>query len=126
MNYLHPQNQFCNNKNLLNASIQTAIRAELSGSNTCTAAGVTVVDHAPVFALCRALLTGGQNPNRPLLAYRGEVFCLRVRSIGEGARLTIEDNRRGRPRLRRWRDRGKGRGAAPPVRQIGNFDTAER
>jgi hypothetical protein len=46
MNHLHPQAQFCNHKNLSNASIQTVIRADLIGSNTCTAAGVTVVDHA--------------------------------------------------------------------------------
>jgi hypothetical protein len=93
-----------------------------------------------VFALCRALVTAGHDPNRPLHAYRGDVLCLRVRSIGEGARLTIEDDRHGRPRLRRWRNRPKGCGAAahgkrrvrlenwlggllpPPVRQIG--DTA--
>ena len=94
-----------------------AIFAELIGSNTCTAAGIMVVDHAPVLALCRALLTAGDDPNRPLHAYRGDVLCLRVRSIGEGARLTIEDDRHGRPRLRRWRNRGPGCGAAPPVRQ---------
>jgi len=96
-----------------------AIFAELIGSNTCTAAGVTVVDHAPVFALCRALVKAGQEPNRPLHAYRGDVLCLCVRSIGEGARLTVEDDRHGRPRLRRWRNRAKGCGAAPLVRQIG-------
>jgi hypothetical protein len=94
-----------------------AIFAELIGSNTCTAAGITVVDHAPVFALCRALLAAGEDSNRPLYVYRSEVLCLRVRSIGEGARLTVEDDRHGRPRLRRLRDRAKGYGAAPAVRQ---------
>jgi hypothetical protein len=94
-----------------------AIFAELIDSNTCVAAGITVVDHAPVFALCRALVKAGQDSNRPLHAYRGDALCLRVRSIGEGARLTIEDDRHGRPRLRRWRNRATGCGAAPPVRQ---------
>ena len=94
-----------------------AIFAELIGSNTCTAAGITVVDHAPVLALCRALVTAGHDPNRPLHAYRGDVLCLRVRSIGEGARLTIEDDRHGRPRLRRRRNRAGGCGARPLVRQ---------
>src|SRR5262249_28109165 len=79
-----------------------AIIAELIGSNTCTAAGVTVVDHVPVLALCRALVKAGQDSNRPLHAYRGHVLCLSVRSRGEGARLTVEDDRYGRPRLRRW------------------------
>src|SRR6516165_9618790 len=119
MNYLHPQTQFCNHKNLSNASIQTAICAELISSRTCKAAGITVVDHAPVLALCRALVKAGQDPNRPLRAYRGGVLCLRVRSIGQAAQLTIEDDRRGRPRLRRWRNRAKGCGAAPLARQIG-------
>ena len=91
-----------------------AIFAELIGSNTCTAAGVTVVDRAPVLALCRALVTAGQDSNRPLHAYRGDVLCLCVHSIGEGARLAIEDDRYGRPRLRRWRNRARG-GVAPPA-----------
>ena len=99
-----------------------AIFAELIGSNTCTAAGVTVVDHAPVLASCRVLVTAGQDPNRPLHAYRGGVLCLCVRSIGEGARLTVEDDPHGRPRLRRWRNRVQRYGAAPLVRQIGNCD----
>ena len=105
-------------------SIQTAIRAGLVGSNTCTAVGITIIDHAPVLALCRALVTAGQDSNRPLHAYRGDVLCLCVRSIGEGARLAVEDDRYGRPRLRRWRNRPKGCGAAPLVRQIGNCDAA--
>jgi hypothetical protein len=99
-----------------------AIVAELIGSNTCTAAGITVVDHAPMLALCRALVTAGQDSNRPLHAYRGHVLCLCVRSIGEGARLTVEDDRHGRPRLRRWRNRARRYGAAPLARQIGNLD----
>jgi hypothetical protein len=107
--------------NSLSTEDTQAIFAELIGSDTCTAVGITVVDHAPVLALCRALITAGQDPNRPLHAYRGEMLCLRVHSIGEGARLTIEDDRHGRPRLRRWRNRAKGCGVAPPVRQTGNI-----
>src|SRR5262249_43728765 len=104
--------------NSLRTKKTQTIFAELIGSNTCTAAGITVVDRAPVLALCRALVTAGQDPNRPLHAYRGDALCLRVRSIGEGARLTMEDERRGRPRLRRWRNRAQGCGTAPRVRQI--------
>jgi hypothetical protein len=73
-----------------------------------------------VLALCRALVTAGHDPNRPLHACRGDVFCLRLRSIGEGARLTVEDDRHGRPRLRRWRNGARGCGRAPLVRQIGD------
>src|SRR5215472_18350190 len=118
MNYLHLQNQFCNQKNFSDHPIQTAIRAELIGSDCCSALGMTGRSSAPVLALCRALVTAGQNPNRPLHAYRGDVLCLCVRSIGEGARLTVEDDRYGRPRLRRWRDRARRYGAAPLARQI--------
>jgi hypothetical protein len=121
MQHLPKQARACNRKNRSNHSTQI-IRAELISSTSCTAAGITVVDHAPVLALCRALVAAGQDPNRPLHAYRGDVLCLRVRSIGEGARLTIEDDRHGRPRLRRWRNRPKGCGAAPMARQIGNLD----
>jgi hypothetical protein len=46
-------------------------------------------------------------------------LCLRIRHIGEAAQLTIEDDRHGRPRLRRWRNRAGGCGARLLVRQNG-------
>ena len=97
------------------------IFAELIGSNTCAAGGITVVDHAPVLVLCRALVKAGHDSAIPLEVWRGTTLCLRVRSIGEGAQLTVEDDRHGRPRLRRWRNRERGCGAAPPVHQIGDI-----
>ena len=121
MQHLPKQAHPCNQTNRSNHSTQI-IRAELIGSDRCSALGMDVRSSAPVLALCRALLTAGEDPNRPLHAYRGDVPCLGVRSIGEGARLTIEDDRRGRPRLRRLRNGARGCGAGPPVRQIG--DTA--
>src|SRR2546430_8285592 len=69
------------------------IQAEMSGSNTCSALGLTVRGHAPVLKLCRALVQAGHDPARPLRAYRGGVLCLSVRSIGEGAKLTVADDR---------------------------------
>jgi hypothetical protein len=44
---------------------------------------------APVLALCRKL-TSTHPSSTPLDAYRGATLCLRVRSIGEGARLEID------------------------------------
>ena len=35
------------------------IRAELSGSDTCSAAGITATGHAPVLTLCRHWLSPG-------------------------------------------------------------------
>jgi hypothetical protein len=113
MNYLHMQNQFCNQKNCSDHPIQTAIRAELIGSDCCSALGMTARSTAPVLALCRALVTAGKDPNRPLHAYRGDVLCLRVPSIGQAAQFTVEDDRHGKPRLRRWRNGARGYGAAP-------------
>ena len=76
------------------------IRAELKDT-TCTALGITAKSRAPVLALCRALVTAGHNPSLPLEAFRGQTLCLAVRSIGEGARLTVEDDRHGIPRFRK-------------------------
>ena len=81
---------------------QTAIVAQITGSNRCDAEGLTVTGHAPVLAVCRKLIEAGYNPDRSLHAYRGDVLCLKVRSIGEGAKLTVrEDNRKGL-RLVKW------------------------
>jgi hypothetical protein len=93
-----------------------AIRAVIIGSNQAEANGITARGHAPVLALCRALIEAGHDPNTPLEAYRGSTLCLRVRSIGEGARLTVEDDENGRPRFVRHRPRN--RGAASYVAQI--------
>ena len=103
-------------KRFLTALETGAIRAELIGSNACSALGITARGHAPVLALCQLLIEGGHDPNRPLFAYRGDTLCLRVRSIVEGAALAVEDDRRGTPRFRRRRARGAG--AAPYVAQI--------
>ena len=54
-----------------------AIRAELIGSDTCTAAGITARGNAPVLALCRQLLAAGHR-SRParLEVYRGATLAL--------------------------------------------------
>ena len=100
----------------LSQNFGQAIRAELIGSNSCSALGITARGHAPVLALCQLLIEAGHDPNRPLLAYRGDTLCLRVRSIVEGAALAVEDDRLGTPHFRRRRARGAG--AAPYVAQI--------
>jgi hypothetical protein len=61
-----------------------AIRAELSRSDRCAAAGLSVRARAPVLALCRALIAAGHDPRTPLEAWRDERLCLRVRSRGRG------------------------------------------
>jgi hypothetical protein len=81
--------------------MMTAIRADLIGSSQAIAGGITVSGrHAPVLALCRALIEAGHDPAMPLEAYRDATLCLRIRSIGEGAKLTVKESTRdGQPRF---------------------------
>lgn len=65
---------------------------------------------APVLELCRALVAAGHDPASRLDAYRGDVLCLQVRSIGEAARLEINGHGTGFKRA-------GGGGTAPPMRQ---------
>ena len=91
------------------------IRAQIANSDRCEADGFSVRAAAPVLAMCRKLLAAGYDPDRPLHAYRGDVLALKVRTIGDGAKLTVEDSRHGTPVLRPFRDRQAGVGSAPPV-----------
>jgi hypothetical protein len=88
---------------------QAVICGELSGSDTCIAASITVVAYAPVLEMCRRLVAAGHDPAARLEAYRGAMLCLTVRSIGEAAGLEINGDGTGF-RRRRVPD------AAPPVR----------
>jgi hypothetical protein len=89
-----------------------ALRAVIIGSNQATANGVTVRRRAPVLALCRALIEAGHNPDTPLEAYRGTKLCLKMRSIGECARLTVKETTRdGRPRFVTYRPGPDGAGS---------------
>jgi hypothetical protein len=72
-----------------------AIRAELTGSDGCSALGLAINSSSPVLALCRALIEAGHDPATPLEVYRGETLSLRVRSIGEGAGLQVNSQGRG-------------------------------
>jgi hypothetical protein len=87
---------------------QASIRATLMGSDRCEAAGISVRGYAPVLQICRELIAAGFNPAAPLEAWRGQTLCLRVRSIGEAAQLTVADDRHGTPRLRRLQERPQG------------------
>jgi hypothetical protein len=71
-----------------------AVSAELIGSDTASAASITARGAAPVLQLCRLLVAAGIDPGRPLHAYRhNNVLCLIVCSIGEGAKLTVDESR---------------------------------
>jgi hypothetical protein len=91
------------------------ILAQIDKSDRCEAAGHTVRAPAPVLAMCRKLIAAGFDPSLPLHAYRGDVLCLKVSSIGWGAKHTVDDNRNGRPVLRSYRP-PPGVVAASPMR----------
>ena len=67
----------------------SAVRAELIGANCAIAPGIKAHSPSPVLALCRALVEAGHNPATPLHIYRGDTLALKVRSIGEAARLEV-------------------------------------
>lgn len=69
--------------------ISNAICAELIGSDTASAAGISITAYTPVLELCRRLVAAGYDPATPLHAYRGPTRCLKVRAIGDAARLRI-------------------------------------
>ena len=91
--------------------------AELTGSDTCTSAGVTAQGSAPALLLCRQLLAQGVDPDTALTVFRNGTLALRIRSIAEGAALTVEDSRFGQPVFRPYRYRGVG--MALPVPKTG-------
>ena len=99
---------------------QAPIRATLIGSDRWSAEGISARGYDPVFDLCRELVAPGRNPTSPLEAWRGETLCLRVGSIGEGARLAVAHDRDGTPCLRRRQERSQGHGAGSPVAQNAN------
>jgi hypothetical protein len=95
-----------------NPSRAHAVRADLIGSDTCTANGLTARGPAPVLALCRILIQHGHNTDDPMEVYRNGTLSFRVASLREGARFTVEDDKMGRPRFRLWRER-RGGAASP-------------
>jgi hypothetical protein len=90
------------------------IRAELIGSDTCTALGITVRSGTPVCEMCRQLIEAGCDPATRLEAYR-DTLCLRVRSIGEGSTLTVRAMGNGAPGFAI--EGAPGRATGSPTRQ---------
>jgi hypothetical protein len=75
---------------------QAAIRAELT-ADTATADGITARGATPVLNLCRELIAAGLRPDAALDVFRNGILALRVRSIGEAARLTVKTGGNGAP-----------------------------
>lgn len=101
---------------------QEPVIAELVGDDSCRCReiGAPVTANAPVLAMCRQLLATGVDPDTPLCVYRRGVLALKVRSLREGARLTVKTAGNGTP-IFTLDDVYKG-AAAPPVSSKPDFD----
>jgi len=88
---------------------EAPVRAELFGSNRCTAEGLVACTPSPVLAMCRMLLAAGIDGRRRLDAYRGATLCLTVSSIAYGASLVVD----GASRFARWKPLFRSEGTAP-------------
>jgi hypothetical protein len=99
--------------------------AELVGNDSCRCQEIdaAVTANAPVLAMCRQLLATGIDPDTALGVYRRGVLALKVRSIREGARLTVKTAGNGTPIF--TLDHGCKGAAAPPVRSKPDFDPWE-
>jgi hypothetical protein len=86
-----------------------AVHAQLIGCDRCDAIGLIARSYTPVLQLCRLLVAAGFDPDHSLIAYRRGTLALRVRSIGEAAKLEL--NGRG-TRFVRCRQAVR---AAPPI-----------
>jgi hypothetical protein len=101
------------------------IIAELIGDDSCRCQEIdaAVTANAPVLAMCRLLIATGIDPDTALCVYRQGVLALKVRSMREGARLTVKTAGNGTP-IFALDDGCKG-AAAPPVRSKPDFDPWE-
>jgi hypothetical protein len=74
---------------------------------------------AVVCALCRKLVEAGHDPSLPMVVKRGDIVALRVRSIGEAAKLTVSDAT-GPPKFVRWQPMPDfPAGISSPIRENG-------
>jgi len=97
------------------ASATQVIRAEIVGIDCASAEGITASGSAPVLKLCRLLVEAGLAAASPLDAFRGPVLCLRIRSIGEAATLSVDESRSA---FCRWKPFSRA-AVSPPMRQNG-------
>ena len=94
------------------------IIAQLIGHDRAQAGDIVARSRSPVFALCRALLAAGANPNSKLECFRGSVLALTVKTIGIGAKLTIKENDWVGPKVVRYEPLSRDR-VGRHVRQTG-------
>jgi hypothetical protein len=70
--------------------------------------------------MCRKLIGAGFDPVIQLSAYRGDVLCLAVRTIGAAAALTVDEHNG--TRFAKWKPLLRS-AVLPPMRQNGQAAT---
>lgn len=65
------------------------IITQISSDTIATSCAIIIKAPSPVLALCRRLVAEGCDPAMPMKAYRGEILCLTIKSIGEAATLQV-------------------------------------
>jgi hypothetical protein len=100
------------------------IHADLAGNDRAIALGLAVQAHTPILSLCRKLIEVGCDPARALHVFRHTILALVVRSIGEGARLTVKTAGNGCPIFAL--DAAWEGAAPPPERPNGSRQGKER
>ncbi len=78
----------------------------------------------PLLDDCRALLAGGVDPaTQVVVRHAGSTADALRSTVGAAARLTVYDNRLGKPVFAAWKDRpamgGESTAGRPPMRQAG-------
>jgi hypothetical protein len=91
---------------------QDTLRAELAGDSFCSIGDIVASGRTPVLALCRSLLAAGLDPDAALHVFRGATLALKVRSIREGAVLTVSEETNRSPRFKPWKPLDLGDGSA--------------
>jgi hypothetical protein len=87
------------------------IIAEL-GNDRCAKLDLLGRGEAPALDLCRKLVAAGHDPATPMHVFRQGALALRIRTIGEGAKLRVTTNAAGAPVFRKA---AVTLAAAPPV-----------
>src|SRR5262245_11835070 len=73
------------------------IRSNFIDSDICTWAGITSKGAAPALVLCKELIAAGLDPDTAMEVYRAGTLALRIRTLREGARLTVKTAWNGPP-----------------------------
>jgi len=68
------------------------IGAEIDSSTNCRVGNHDTTGRTPIFGMCRELLAQGVSPDAAVEIYRAGILALTIRSLREGAGLTVDEH----------------------------------